>query len=197
MRTKPTVLYQFDELSEAAKTKAIEAMRDINTDHDWSEFSREYWQDDKLPELGFDNAQIAFSGFWSQGDGASFTATVNAGKFIKAHKLTRRFRRLVNILQHGWSVIGRVYRTSHHYSHEYTVTTEMETDYYSDNTKRQDRVETQVKELEEIILSEVRDLSRQIYRELEKEYEYLVSDEAIAETIRSNEYEFDKNGNQE
>jgi hypothetical protein len=34
-----------------------------------------------------------------------------------------------------------------------------------------------------------------IYRQLEIEYEWLVSDECVDENIRSNEYEFDENGN--
>jgi hypothetical protein len=33
-----------------------------------------------------------------------------------------------------------------------------------------------------------------MYRQLEAEYEYLTSDEAITETIRSNEYEFTEDG---
>ena len=33
------------------------------------------------------------------------------------------------------------------------------------------------------------------YRLLEREYEYLTSDDAIKETIEANEYEFDENGN--
>jgi hypothetical protein len=38
------------------------------------------------------------------------------------------------------------------------------------------------------------DTCRAIYRRLEKEYEYLTSDESIIETIHANEYEFTEDG---
>jgi len=41
----------------------------------------------------------------------------------------------------------------------------------------------------------LRDFMRWIYRALEKEYEYQMSDEAVDENIRCNEYEFDWDGN--
>jgi hypothetical protein len=40
----------------------------------------------------------------------------------------------------------------------------------------------------------VKDLNRWLYRTLEKEYEYLSSDEAIIETIEANEYTFTESG---
>lgn len=48
----------------------------------------------------------------------------------------------------------------------------------------------QNEEVEELL----RDFMNWIYRQLEQEYEYLTSDEAIAETIRANEWKFRENG---
>ena len=46
-------------------------------------------------------------------------------------------------------------------------------------------------ELEELL----RDFMQWIYRQLEAEYEYQTSDEAIAENFTANETEFDADGN--
>jgi hypothetical protein len=40
----------------------------------------------------------------------------------------------------------------------------------------------------------LRDYMRWIYRTLEKEYDYMTSEEAIKETIIANDYEFTKDG---
>lgn len=45
---------------------------DSVTDHDWWEFIYGEWKN-ALELIGFSDAEISFRGFWSQGDGASFT----------------------------------------------------------------------------------------------------------------------------
>lgn len=47
---------------------------------------------------------------------------------------------------------------------------------------------------EEIVIEALRDLARWLYRQLEREYDYLSSDEAVDETITANEYTFTKAG---
>jgi hypothetical protein len=49
--------------------------------------------------------------------------------------------------------------------------------------------------LGEIITDFAREKSKEIYRDLEKEYDYLHSDEYIQEIIEENDYEFDEDGN--
>ena len=49
--------------------------------------------------------------------------------------------------------------------------------------------------VEREILSQSRSLADDIYSDLQKEYEWLTSDEQVAEMIRANEYEFDEEGN--
>lgn len=44
------------------------------------------------------------------------------------------------------------------------------------------------------IVEAFRDLARWLYRQLEREYEYQTSDEAIDETILANEYTFTETG---
>ena len=47
---------------------------------------------------------------------------------------------------------------------------------------------------EEVVTEALRDLARWLYRQLEREYEYLTSDEAVDETIAANDYTFTETG---
>jgi len=73
--------YTFDELSDRLKEEAIEANRDINTYHDWHEFVIEEFQED-LDDMGVGDVEVEYSGFYSQGDGASFTGKVEDMKLF-------------------------------------------------------------------------------------------------------------------
>jgi len=50
-------------------------------------------------------------------------------------------------------------------------------------------------DFEGFIVDKYEDLCRDLYRSLEKEYDYLTSEGAILESLEANEYEFDINGN--
>ena len=45
-----------------------------------------------------------------------------------------------------------------------------------------------------VVIEALRDLARWLYRQLEREYEYLSSDEAVDETITANQYTFTETG---
>jgi hypothetical protein len=67
----------YDQLEDRAKEKARDWFRQgCCEDSLWSEFTLDDWKE-TLTEMGFgydkDSVDISFSGFWSQGDGASFT----------------------------------------------------------------------------------------------------------------------------
>ena len=47
---------------------------------------------------------------------------------------------------------------------------------------------------QEIVTEALRDLARWLYRQLEREYEYLSSDEIVDETIVANGYTFTESG---
>lgn len=80
MRTIRTKVYQFNELTEQAKQKAIEKNRDINVDYDWYSYTIDEMKS-TLQDKGFEDAAIYFSGFYSQGDVLCFDAKVNVEKF--------------------------------------------------------------------------------------------------------------------
>ena len=47
---------------------------------------------------------------------------------------------------------------------------------------------------EATVIEVLRDLARWLYRQLEREYDYLTSDEAVDEAIVANEYSFTVDG---
>ncbi len=90
-RTITKTVYRFDELldlheqgkvSKRAVEKAREWLTEGQTDHQWYDYLFELWRD-ALDQIGFTEAEIAFSGFWSQGDGASFTASVDMERLVE------------------------------------------------------------------------------------------------------------------
>lgn len=77
----------FEELSPESKQKAIEKQQDINVDDDeWWEYTIEAFIEDMQELYGVDveEGDVKFSGFYSQGDGASFTGEVgDVKKFLE------------------------------------------------------------------------------------------------------------------
>lgn len=84
---------RFSALTPKQQDKVLENLSEINVFHDWYEYTYEYYEN-KLEKLGFTNIDFEFSGFWSQGDGASFTAKHKRGDIYKrssyAHSHTMR-----------------------------------------------------------------------------------------------------------
>ena len=176
----------FEELPKECQAKEFEKFRDINVSYDWHDDSVSDFKD-ALEVLGFKNVKIEFTGFWSQGDGASFTGEF----YLPSDSDTLEMRLTKFIDEYPWIYKSNknlldsflafdlseeikeevykleVYRIGHRYSHSNTITCDNES----------------VKEF-------ARSFSDLIYRNLEKEYEDLTSDEQVKETLIANEYEF-------
>lgn len=201
MKTKTIELYEFDELPDKIKSKVLERERWINVDWctRWDEFLLDEWRE-RLESMGFNNPEIAYSGFASQGDGASFTCeSVDILKFCESDKCKTFFKRIIKASKSD-QIEARfsVERTDRHYSHENTVGARSELLYYRDQEPG-DYAELEKLEgiLRDRIQDKVRKLSRQIYGQLENEYFGLTSDEAVIETIKANEYTFTESGRME
>lgn len=86
------IVYTFEELLKVEETdicisstcveKARTYLIGLASMSDWYDDIYELWEK-ALDEIGFEDAKIAFTGFWSQGDGASFTAGVDLEKMAK------------------------------------------------------------------------------------------------------------------
>lgn len=178
----------------------LDKYRYINVEHnDWHDCEIDYWKE-KLEQVGYSNVEIQYSGFCSQGDGASFTANVypkNLTKFMDQHNLAATYPHMYSIAQHQY-VSLRMTRLSSRYSHEHTVEGdgEMETMYEPDESadlreaamweiycKAEHEFPELVKSFEDIS----RDYMQQIYSDLENEYDHLTSDEAVKETLLAND----------
>jgi hypothetical protein len=70
------------EISRSAYERALGSVADANTDHDWWDCTIDTWKS-ALAEIGFLDADIRFTGFHSQGDGAVFYSnSTHSGRII-------------------------------------------------------------------------------------------------------------------
>jgi hypothetical protein len=190
--------YSWDELSDQAKEKAIERNRDINIDNSWhDEVINDATED--LFNDGVEDVEILYSGFHSQGDGASFTGRVrDPKKWLKAIGME-------NIPQEVEDLIyARIDRESSRYYHELTVGLifQFETDdsvLFTYPFGPEVPMEFNLVELEDEIGRKgekwLKSTCRKIYSDLEKEYESLTSDDAVEDSLLANDYEYDEDGN--
>jgi hypothetical protein len=204
-----TTVYRLDELSPDAKAQAREWYRDGALDHDWYAFVYEDFericdilgvqlQTRPVRLCGGGTRQkpsIWFSGFWSQGDGACFEGSYRhakgSPKKIRDYAPTDgELHRIADTLQ---AVQRRNFYQLHadishrgRYYHEYCMTISVERDsaVYQDMTADADDAVTEA----------MRDLARWLYRQLEREYDYQMSDAVVDESIRANEYTFTASG---
>lgn len=175
MATQKTVtLYSFSELSKEVQTKLIEECRndDAFLDFDFTErdMLREF--ENEAAAMGIQDFDFKYSGFWSQGDGASFTG-----------KLTQELA--VKILEHasgakdwaelyGNKIEVNVHRNSLSYVHHNSVECDF---YYAD-----DDLEISAEDYNRITsyFNSWKDsLCHEFYNRLLAQYEALISDENI------------------
>lgn len=197
MRIIETQAYQFTELSEQAKQKALDKAREWQADDN---FWHEYVIDDakeigKL--LGIDIDKIYFSGFSSQGDGACFTGHYEyvkgaakkiqeyAPKDEELHSIAERLQAIQK--RHFYGLSASIKHRGYYYHSGCT-----DIDVYKNGNYLYSEAEQEAEE-------EIKDLLREfmdwVYSKLEREYEWLTSDEQVQEMIQANGYEFDEDGN--
>lgn len=214
--TEEKTVYKFAELSAKAQERALAYFRESACEDSWwyesvysdcaEIFDRlgivservESWRNISTGKSGKRTVKpdISFSGFWSQGDGASFVGSwyYKRGmlKAIRAYAPNdSELQEIAEGLQEMqrrtfYKLSARIVRTDSHYCHENTVRFEFELDVYSWRAISDDVTGG--------VENYMRRLMRWIYRQLEAEYNYQTSDEAIMETIDANEYEFDESG---
>ena len=181
----------YADLNEAQKERAIEIMRDLenqDTTPFWAECITDDWKEHLSTEYGITDAEIEWSGFSSQGDGASISTEyyIDIEKFLRKCKAWSKFRVLHNIVSRE-EIHAKVERSSSRYCHENTVSGLVELDY---SIGWSNAVELASSRLEEFVTGKIRDLSRELYKELDKENDYQQSDEALWATIEANEYNY-------
>lgn len=182
-------VYEFTELPQEIQNKLIQ--EELKAEYgisywDYDTFSKDImadWKSD-LQELGFNNAEIKYSGFCSQGDGASFTADVDLAKVVNIDEFCLKYKNrkffTKAILNH---IKCDIVRNSHRYYHSNTVFADIEFKYDSKHCflNTNNSIHNIISQLEHYINEKQRYYSNKIYKELEKEYYSCYSEEHIKE----------------
>ena len=109
-------------------------------------------------------------------------------KFLKGPKY-KKIRSLIR--REKIELYGKIETINNHYEHEHTKRFRLHCDELEDFRVCIDQA---LNELESEIEERRIELSKEIYKDLEKAYWDLVGDESIKETIIANEYEFLEGG---
>ena len=221
--------FSFDELSPEIQEKVLS-----NYKEEYRDKIDSWWYEDVienfksgLEELGLQNIECNFSGFWSQGDGASFTADVSfVAKFFKealelqpgkwfAYEEEKEEKEEDDIeaMISGFEELGinskiipltpddfwiSIVRSNSRYYHENTISAELgvlepiEGRNFDDNQQKEFNV--WLDSLTDSITRWARQKSRELYSELEAEYDSINSDESIIEWMDSMDYKFTREG---
>ena len=204
-----TTVYRIDELSDAAKSKAKTWYRELEPHDDWwdavyDDFERACdilgvsLKTKPVRLLGGGTRQkpcIWFSGFWSQGDGASFEAFVSytkgsiaeinayAPQDAELHRIATAMRDLQR--RNFFQITADVTHRGRYY-HEFCMDIAVDRDSPTSQPLTDDA--------EAGITEALRDLARWLYCQLRAEHDHLTSDEAVEEAISINEYTFTEAG---
>lgn len=204
-----TTVYQFDELpTDAAKEKARDWWRALLFS-DSNEWDYVYEDAETIATLmgitirhrtyktvgGKEGTEpcIFFSGFASQGDGASFqgsyTFKADAVEAVKGHApidgtLHIIVQRLMDAQALVQNNLSASITTRGNYSHSGT----MEFDF--DYGEADESIDAGVSRAEREVTQALRNFADWIYAQLRKEYEWQSENAQIDEALRSNEYEF-------
>jgi hypothetical protein len=191
----------FNALSDADKARILDARRDTNTDHDWWDMVYEDFTH-QMREIGIGVDKMLFSGFGSQGDGACFTGQVfDWTKFLPTvgHTdpalTTFAARKFTFSAYHG---LGRYY---HENSVDFGWHMPLPEGYedgsflywHGNGEELHDSVlvanllKYNEDELAAQFSKAFRDHMRKLYKILEAEYEYLMSDEAVLDSLDNND----------
>lgn len=228
--TRTTTVYSFKELIELSEQPespitagAVERVRsklgEWQTNGEWYDYVYELWNE-ALDQIGFTDATISFSGFASQGDGASFTSDVDVEKLLwfMTHKIkgknciepTKRTGDkedfLPYVVHHLNGDYGYDVRWKKLVKHADDISVKITRDrgmYVHEKTcsvelqsfldeKHDDLVNEWEKAIEELRY----DLCKRIYKHLEEEYFALLEDEALIEFDEGNKYQWTASGKQ-
>lgn len=214
-------IFKFENLpSDTAKQR----VRDWYVQHwlfeDWAEF---YIDDAKAKgrTMGFEIQHIYYSGFWSQGDGASWIGDIDLYKFVNEY-LPESIGRdcWLWLFQSGW-VHDKlaVYQGPSNYHHSGTMSIGNVEVYTDCDAALEAKLELNcilngapiqtlwdlimsdtdcpikgADDLEELALEKAREYADDIYKRLEKGYEESTSDEEISYALDANDIYFDEYG---
>ena len=212
--------FTYEELTPKAKEKALEWFS-RTLDYEWWEHTYGCAKEDGA-DMGFDIEDIRFSGFWSQGDGASWTGRVDLGQFLEHHLQEdtpdhHRYFVLQALLDEQWvEKYANVTRSGFHYVHSNTMRLDSTDFSVVDRLDETDEERLQadgplqradvyqlwqgidganlIEDLEEWVIEKAREFADKIYNDLEQEFDHLTSEESLIESAYANGWRFDESG---
>lgn len=157
--------------------------RDINVQYD-------NWWKEQLAKSGYNNVEIAFRGFSSQGDGASYIGDINISKWLSSTG-NPRYIRVQKLIDSENLNNTAIIRRDRYHNYVHWNTTNIYFDWYGEE---HNNIQSMLNEIEKAIIKDHQQLNKDIYHRLEEIYDANISDEAVAETLIINEYEFGPDG---
>ena len=188
-RERTVRILTFEELNDDQKKKVIENIRShVEDDYNYvagdmvTEFKYNLEQ-----TYGMTDADIAYSGFWSQGDGASFSCKyVDIPKFLNA---TNQQELLDKLSPHIDEIEANLERIDTRYANSNTVKANV---LFMGDNEIEEELGNELNQLEELLDQFQKDESGRIYGELEDTYDHMTSDDSAIEYIHDNELEFNE-----
>jgi hypothetical protein len=183
------------------KDELIEKYRHINVEHDWWEWVYADFKSD-MGNVGVEIDDIEFSGFWSQGDHATFSCSMRSSvdTFMESHNLHEHYNAIYKLaLQGGVRISKKLDRYSEVECEAWGYFDACEDEDMNAFYQKQyeEEVEVTYTEFDKDAIKILEGYEHDLYRQLEREYYSLTSDEVVWETIQGNELddEWDENIN--
>lgn len=172
MRKIEVMLYEFSELNEAAKKRAVERFREINVEYEWWDCTYDGMAESGIIIREFDMYRGTIESNIDDKYQTAQTIISDFGEAMEFSIISKQFLTdrdaLVKKYGEGNQIDG--------YSVKY--------EFYGEFDRDLDDLESEYHEtLNEAMLQFLRD-----------EYEYLTSDEAVIDSIEANKYEFTEDG---
>lgn len=196
MATQKTItLYSFSELSKEVQSKLIKEYSNDESflDFDFAERHTLREIENEAEVMGIQDFDFRYSGFWSQGDGASFTGTLTKELVVEILERESSSTFLHSAKDwaklYGNNIEVNIVRHSSMYVHENTVSCEFEYDTDELEISRED-----YERITGYLNNWKNNLCHKLYRRLLESYEELISDENITERLSELEEVFLSNG---
>lgn len=170
MKTIKINLYQFEELSDKAKERAISDLFEINVDHEWWDGVYEDANEVNIKIKGFDIDRGSYVNADVDGITTAQKIVDTHGKACETYKIARTFL------------------------DEYDKLVEKHSDGINTDRVAEGNEYDFDQEADELTEQFSKDITEEYLAILRKEYEYLISKESIIETIKANEYWFTEDG---
>lgn len=184
-----------ENVDDQLQNELIEKYRDINVDYDWWDCTYEDFKIE-MQTKGITVEDMNFTGFYSQGDGASFTGRIDMIQFLKVHELEQEYMAATFFAGQGELWVD-ITRGGSRYYHEQSVNFNLIADNFNNYEEGSTRYEvydtmdtvlnSEWKDLETEVTDICRGYMQDLYSKLRDEYEYLTSDEVVWDTIVANE----------